>query len=194
MQSPEINKIANSLSLISDTNYLYNPNDTQYVVNAVQKRKSSSKALDKNKISPNNKSIVKPSILNQPNNLRAIKQQKKAIRDSRRREINQGSDNEMDLAPESNVKELNTTNNNAIDTNDLESNNTNQENLNNNNNNNNTMNNNNLNNNNNNDNTTDNNIPSDNTNESTNTQGKPNEQTNQNSNKVIKRKTINNEI
>ena len=42
--------------------------------------------LDKNKISPSNKSIVKPSILNQPN-IKAVKQQKKAIRDKRRREI-----------------------------------------------------------------------------------------------------------
>ena len=37
-----------------------------------------------NNISPNNKSIIKPFILNQPN-IRSIKQQKKAIRDSRRK-------------------------------------------------------------------------------------------------------------
>jgi len=50
------------------------------------KRENCKNTLDKNKISPSNKSIVKPSILNQPN-IKAVKQQKKAIRDKRRREI-----------------------------------------------------------------------------------------------------------
>jgi len=92
----------------------------------------------------------------------------------------------MDLAPELNVKEPDTTNTNVNDTDNSEPNNVNQE-INNNNNNDNTINNNNLNDNNNNN----NNITSDNTIESINTQSKPNEQVNQNSNKVIKRKTVN---
>ncbi|OUM59478.1 hypothetical protein PIROE2DRAFT_15004 [Piromyces sp. E2] len=89
-------------------------NEDQYVINAVQKRKVTTKVLDKNKISPSNKNIrkvttkvldknkispsnkniVKPSILNQPN-IRNTKQMKKAIRDTRRRKISEDQDQEM---------------------------------------------------------------------------------------------------
>ena len=44
--------------------------------------------LDKNKIFPNNKSIVKPSVLNQLN-IKKVKQQKKVIRNTRRRKISE---------------------------------------------------------------------------------------------------------
>jgi hypothetical protein len=94
-QSPEINKIAtNNYDQENTIEYEGNNN---YMINAAQKRKLLSKnALDKNKISPSNKSIVKPSILNQPN-IKAVKQQKKAIRDKRRREITNDIE-DMDLS------------------------------------------------------------------------------------------------
>ena len=108
MQSPVINKIANPCPPTINTNIYDKRNDVHYVLNAAQKRKVSTKALDKNKISPNNKSIVKPSILNQPNNLRSIKQQKKAIRDTRRRKISEDQAEEMDTDSESNnIEETN---------------------------------------------------------------------------------------
>jgi len=94
MQSPRINKIANQYSPLLYTNVSNNENDNYYSINAAQKRKINVKSLDKNKISPNNKSIVKPSILNQPNNaqnLRNLKLQKKAMRDSRRRRMSEDS-------------------------------------------------------------------------------------------------------
>ena len=77
-QSPEINKIAtNNYDQENTIEYEGNNN---YMINAAQKRKSLSKnALDKNKISPSNKSIVK------------------AIRDKRRREITNDIE-DMDLS------------------------------------------------------------------------------------------------
>ena len=70
-QSPEITKIATNN--YDQENIIEYEGNNNYMINAAQKRKSLSKnALDKNKISPSNKSIVKPSILNQPN-IKAVK-------------------------------------------------------------------------------------------------------------------------
>lgn len=89
MQSPRINKIAK---------YIYeNLEENHYSINVTQKNK-----LNKNKVNQN-KSIIKPSILNQPKT-KLLKQQKKEIRDKRRRakdssdeeEIMEISDNEIE--------------------------------------------------------------------------------------------------
>jgi len=93
MQSPDIMKIASTSYSQINSNI---SNDYKNFINAAQKKRVNTKSLDKNKISPNNKSIVKPSILNQQN-LRSIKQQKKAIRDKRRREISPESGEEMQI-------------------------------------------------------------------------------------------------
>jgi len=70
VQSPRINKIAK---------YIYeNLEENHYSINVTQKNK-----LNKNKVNQN-KSIIKPSILNQPKT-KLLKQQKKEIRDKRRR-------------------------------------------------------------------------------------------------------------
>ena len=114
MQSPRINKIANQYSLLPYANVTSNENDNYYSINAAQKRKINVKSLDKNKISPSNKSIIKPSILNQPNNsqnLRNLKLQKKAMRDSRRRSMSEGSIEEMKNIQESTPNEINESNN-----------------------------------------------------------------------------------
>ena len=113
MQSPRINKIANQYSSLLYTNVSDDENDNYYFINAAQKRKVNVKPLDKNKISPNNKSIVKPSILNQPNNaqnLRSLKLQKKAMRDSRRR-MSEDSIEEMEDIQESIPNEIDESNN-----------------------------------------------------------------------------------
>ena len=100
MQSPITTKIASSQIESNKYDYDYNndydnENNNHYTINAVQKKKVATKTLDRNKISPSNKSIIKPSILNQPN-IRNLKQQKKAIRDSRRRKISSDDDDEME--------------------------------------------------------------------------------------------------
>ena len=113
MQSPRINKIANQYNPLPYTNVSNNENDNYYSINAAQKRKINIKPLDKNKISPNNKSIVKPSILNQPNNsqnLRNLKLQKKAISDSRRRKMSEDSLEEMQDIQEDISNEINESN------------------------------------------------------------------------------------
>ena len=104
MQSPKIIKIANKDS--PQINSTINKKVTPYTFNTIQKRKITTKTLDKNKISPNNKSIIKPSILNQPNT-RILKQQKKSIRDARRRKISNDTDEEMeDVQDENNSEEI----------------------------------------------------------------------------------------
>jgi len=75
-QSPKINKIANNDSKIKTS--------TTCVNNAIQKRKVLTNKNEFEKRKPNNKSIFKPSILNEPN-IRIIKQEKKGIRDARRK-------------------------------------------------------------------------------------------------------------
>ena len=113
MQSPRINKIAKQYNPLPYTNVSNNENDNYYSINAAQKRKINIKPLDKNKISPNNKSIVKPSILNQPNNsqnLRNLKLQKKAISDSRRRKMSEDSLEEMQDIQEDISNEINESN------------------------------------------------------------------------------------
>jgi len=89
-QSPKITKIASSNQSI---NYLNKENNQIPQINVAQKKKVPTSTLDKNKISQNNKSIVKLSILNQPN-IKKVKQQKKAIRNTRRRKISEELNNE----------------------------------------------------------------------------------------------------
>ena len=91
MQSPMINKIAD-------------PQQSQYMIKVSQKKKKITKLLDKNKIFPNNKSIIKPSILNQPN-IKNVKQQKKIIRNTRRR--NSEAENENQPKDNTRTKEEN---------------------------------------------------------------------------------------
>ena len=92
MQSPNITKIATHYQ-----NPIYSIKDnSHYTINTAQKRKVVTKTLNKNKILSNNKSIVKPSILNQPTNLQNIKKQKKAIRDRRRRKTSDSQNEEME--------------------------------------------------------------------------------------------------
>jgi len=108
MQSPRINKIANQYSPLPYDNVTSNENDNYYSINAAQKRKINVKSVDKNKISPSNKSIIKSSILNQPNNsqnLRNLKLQKKAMRDSRR-SMSEDSTEEMEDMQGSTCKDL----------------------------------------------------------------------------------------
>ena len=57
--------------------------------------------LDKNKISPNNKSIIRPSIFNQPD-IKKAKQQKIVIWNTRRRKISEELNNEKQNAHELN--------------------------------------------------------------------------------------------
>ena len=87
--------------------------------------------MDKNEISPNNKSTVKPSILNQPN-IKKVKQQKKVIGNTRRRKISVELNNEKQNAHELNdndeiiIDEPNNTKENTKDSemkNNLENNN-----------------------------------------------------------------------
>jgi hypothetical protein len=112
-QSPEINKIATN-NYDQEYTIEYEGNNN-YMINAAQKRKSLSRnALDKNKISPSNKSIVKPSILNQPN-IKAVKQQKKAIRDKRRREITNDIE-DMDLSNNNITHEESNNNSDSVQT------------------------------------------------------------------------------
>jgi len=91
MQSPMINKIAD-------------PQQSQYMINVAQKKKNITKLLDKNKIFPNNKSIIKPLILNQPN-IKNVKKQKKIIRNTRRR--NSEAENENQPKDNTRTKEEN---------------------------------------------------------------------------------------
>jgi len=89
--------------------------ENSYLINTVQKKKPSNKnALDENKILTSNKSIVKPSVLNQPN-IKAVKQQKKAIWDKRRREIT-NDENNIDIPNDNLIHEESRNNNYAIQT------------------------------------------------------------------------------
>jgi len=97
-QSPKITKIVSPNQSI---NYLNNENNQIPQINVAQKKKVPTSTLDKNKLSPNNKSIVKPSILNQPN-IKKVKQQKKVIRNKRRRKISEELNNEKQNAHELN--------------------------------------------------------------------------------------------
>ena len=106
MQSPSINKIATT----STRNSIENNSKITYLINTVQKKKSSStKTLNKNKLNPSNKSIIKPAILNQPK-IKLIKQQKREIRDKRRRaQDTSDEDDEMETTNETETIEENDT-------------------------------------------------------------------------------------
>jgi len=88
MQSPKITKIASSNQSRNYFNNINNENNQILQINVAQKKKVPKNTLDKNKIFPNNKSIVKPSVLNQLN-IKKVKQQKKVIRNTRRRKISE---------------------------------------------------------------------------------------------------------
>jgi len=112
-QSPEITKIVTNN--YDQENIIEYERNNNYMINTVQKRKSPSKnSLDKNKISSSNKSIVKPSILNQPN-IKAVKQQKKAIRDKGRREITNDVE-DMDIFNDNITHEESNNNSESIQT------------------------------------------------------------------------------
>ncbi|ORX77806.1 hypothetical protein BCR32DRAFT_247656 [Anaeromyces robustus] len=87
-QSPNITKIATENEIESEYESNIEDEDPQNFIYAVQKRKTPNK--------PNNKSIVKPSILNEPKT-KAVKQQKKLIKDARRRKISTSESSEQDI-------------------------------------------------------------------------------------------------
>jgi len=86
--SPKITKIASSNQSRNYLNNINNENNQILQINVAQKKKVPTNTLDKNKIFPNNKSIVKPYLLNQLN-IKKVKQQKKVIRNTRRRKISE---------------------------------------------------------------------------------------------------------